>query len=1560
MEEETVTDIDASVTTDTFSEDIARYFKTFLETGLRGDTLQPARQLTNVRTHGLKTSVPLVGYPQLYKNMYKNITAGFAQETFVVSQNRYVTHNDDRVTEVFAQAIESVDDAQLRQLTQSAARALLATHLQYRDDIDGFTAAIHEHLKTLVATELIAPMFREVQFSSDHEIAANAVAIDATEHLFGVIETDVMQIAQTLLSGEQTFEALTTELRAVLATADTKRILRDYLEVLSDADAYHEIYRLHRSKAVLPAAEAYVYFAELTIGGTTFPLFYVPIRTTHAYPSVTIHFEDQIFVHTKAITYALDEYNRTMGRQTELPDMPRLVQLDNKNRKQCLGQLQTIIDQVAQCFHIEQPLKLDSASLQVSGTADVCITNNVHIALFDATHETIAREYDVLLAPRSAMRTALHDFTRRYVTETPVRYVQEVAEEWEAKTISEKLMPTNPLPLNDEQQQALLALQKPDCRVVTVDGAPGTGKTHLASGIVAQSYIDGFSTLVLSETTAALDDVEQKVHATLADVRTGTEFHLPVLRLDQIDETLLEDVEAQFIEKLRSYHHHFTQLQSELRTAKNRKIQDVADTLQTLTQNAENVNLHEVEQTVTNESKFGGRDWIQDEPIEKISPDLQRLHQAIQYIRGSDANYLLPYIESSQQKTIAAFLAIVRDYEKAHKSVNQRMPEFIVRYRKLLPEQKTKLQSALSYIHSNYRQYTKILADDPITTRMDLTDSSDYRTIAGKQVLLEKLIETAKQAKRYTSHDKQRNLQLIDELLSYDTEPEVVVEALTNYIDQVESLKSKIFGFSGRTLVVENLTRQLKKSIPTFSLSEPERRLDDLQMMIDLTSYTIEQLAQLGLELSNWKEVLYVVKTDTARVKELQKIIAALVVPADFEFMAGHRIYESDNLLANISLLQYATQLNDVFKANPNLSTLFGIKTIGQVLAQPHAFSGRFNKLGTDLDDVKQLDDNKKIIKLFIKTYPDAARRLGVNYAGGTLDIIDDTFAESSIDDVKDYLTFKKKEQDITSYFRDITTDLYGKTAHDLRQMTATHISYTVDAALVAYVEQKADEFMAVKQALRTRQRIPDNLFAGLQKAFPTILATPQAYATFLPLKKQLFDVVVIDDASRMTVAETLPALLRGKRIVVLGDDKQFTSLRSQDARRRYSELFKGKFVEALGTSLASVPADTKHVYLAKAELNFDVTSSVLSFCRPIAGSEITLTKQFRAPYELMSFANKTFYAASLKSLKARTVPLNEAIRFTILDDDSSVHEPGVHTNPAEAKHIIGALTDMKEAGYTGSIGIVTPHFEQATLIQRELDECVITDWFAERQLKVMTFDTAQGEARDYMFYSMVASSSHHESALFGDELSGVEPLSSGAKRLLVGFSRAQETMHIVLSKQPQKYRGALAAAFVHFQAVISNGVTKKTTNTGDILLAAESLVPQYFYATTFAKKHADKARLVTQFSLGEYLQPLMPRYRYPGYKVDFLVVFGDERIVITFDEFKENFLSTQNTNRDTYITADEIYAQKVLEGYGYKFLRLNKFNLGSKPIERLDALLNDAVKQRSWPHDNGFIPKNS
>ena len=56
---------------------------------------------------------------------------------------------------------------------------------------------------------------------------------------------------------------------------------------------------------------------------------------------------------------------------------------------------------------------------------------------------------------------------------------------------------------------------------------------------------------------------------------------------------------------------------------------------------------------------------------------------------------------------------------------------------------------------------------------------------------------------------------------------------------------------------------------------------------------------------------------------------------------------------------------------------------------------------------------------------------------------------------------------------------------------------------------------------------------------FPCWLLSPENVSNILPLEKNLFDIVIFDEASQVFIESTIPTIYRGKNIVVAGDAKQ-------------------------------------------------------------------------------------------------------------------------------------------------------------------------------------------------------------------------------------------------------------------------------------------------------------------------------------------------------------------------------------------------------------------------------------
>ena len=458
-------------------------------------------------------------------------------------------------------------------------------------------------------------------------------------------------------------------------------------------------------------------------------------------------------------------------------------------------------------------------------------------------------------------------------------------------------------------------------------------------------------------------------------------------------------------------------------------------------------------------------------------------------------------------------------------------------------------------------------------------------------------------------------------------------------------------------------------------------------------------------------------------------------------------------------------------------------------------------------------------------------------------------------------------------------------------------------------------------------------------KNFNCIIASLRDYSSNIPLEKDIFDLIIIDEASQVNVAQAFPTLIRGKKILVLGDKNQFSNVKSSMASIEKSS----GYIEKIKNSFKDNPD-----YYEKAKI-FDIRNSVLDFIEESKpGFQIQLKTHFRGYNELISFSNKYFYNNKLQTLKIRKKQLNEIIKFEYVNENNcSIKASLKNTNQAEIDFIIKKLEEYKDKyekiDKKPSIGIISPHSDQIMLMIKQIDNHKDSEYFYnEFKLKLMTFDTCQGEERDIIFYSMVATEEKDRLTYifpkYIDKDEEFDDKESNLKRqrLNVGFSRAKEMMYFVLSKDIEKFSGSIKIALRHFYDELNkNDIENEKTDSNSQM---EEQIKHYILNTEFYRNNEANILFKCQFPIGEYLKQLDKKYKHPKYVVDFLIniktKIGDKNIVIEYDGFYYHF--KQNANKYNYFllqNEDDIYRQNILESYGYIFLRLNKFNLGEDPV---------------------------
>lgn len=534
-----------------------------------------------------------------------------------------------------------------------------------------------------------------------------------------------------------------------------------------------------------------------------------------------------------------------------------------------------------------------------------------------------------------------------------------------------------------------------------------------------------------------------------------------------------------------------------------------------------------------------------------------------------------------------------------------------------------------------------------------------------------------------------------------------------------------------------------------------------------------------------------------------------------------------------------------------------------------------------------------------------------------------------------------------------------------IEKLNTSLMNAHVDSRLVHFIENHRADAKTMAQLIAQRQKFPQASFGAVKSSFPIIIAGIREFGEYMPLAPELFDVIVIDEASQVSVAQALPALLRAKKIVCLGDSKQFSSVKAANASIALNEKYRSNLVQYFERNVTRDAAALQRLSM------FDIKRSVLDFCSLAASYSITLRKHFRSFPELISYSSSTFYSGQLQALKLRTNPVDEVIRFEAVDATNT--KVSRSTNQAEADAILARLEELLERDNPPSVGVITPFREQHTLLQKRLLGHPRAQEFEEQlRLKVMTFDSCQGEERSIIFYSLVATPGLDAlNYIFPVNLESAEESVEEklkVQRLNVGFSRAQDCIWIMHSQDVGLYKGALAKALHHYQGLLKRKAPDVSQT--DTSSPMEAKLLGWLQETQFCKGQPDDVEIIPQFPISEYLRQLDPTYQHPAWRVDFLIMLrtpqmhnGALHIVVEYDGFEYHFDKDKRDrvhagNHERYLKDSDVERQLTLESYGYRFLRVNRFNLGRYPVMTLDARLAKLVELATGEQSSKFVER--
>ena len=276
------------------------------------------------------------------------------------------------------------------------------------------------------------------------------------------------------------------------------------------------------------------------------------------------------------------------------------------------------------------------------------------------------------------------------------------------------------------------------------------------------------------------------------------------------------------------------------------------------------------------------------------------------------------------------------------------------------------------------------------------------------------------------------------------------------------------------------------------------------------------------------------------------------------------------------------------------------------------------------------------------------------------------------------------------------------------------------------------------------------------QGAIPCWVMSHAKVSESMPAQLGVFDLVIVDEASQSDLW-ALPAVLRGKKILVVGDDKQVSPSGGFISAAKIMSL-RDRFLydQPFGRDLTP----EKSLY--------DLASTVF------AAERVMLAEHFRCVQPIIAYSNKTFYKNQIRPL--RVPKASERIDPPLVDvfiEQGVRDTKDVNKMEAEfiANEIEAILRDPKLRNRTiGVVSLLGP--EQAKHIYNLVVSRVDISELDRRKFACGDAYVFQGSERDIMFLSMVADSARHH-ALSGQ---GFE------QRFNVAASRARDRMYLVRS----------------------------------------------------------------------------------------------------------------------------------------------------------------------------------
>lgn len=1489
--------------------EISKYFRDFLETDFHKKRT-PKRQVRFQNDENLLLGVSLSKFPNARNDALNLLKSKFTEWLIKVKRKQYATVVPKNLFELIEEKIDQISPEIVESLVNEILLKIKDNKKIFFEEYDRFLEESYFDIQSIFQTNILEPLFATLEkplnnLGSGDENSKELMKMEIGDQLRKRAED---QLTESIRKYFAEIEVdLLRDIQELCNLSDIQSLLKSFFWSYNLDDFFDEVWEIYNNSKIFEKTELYFYFYDISFQKTKYPLFFTPITLVRKDSEWSIAFDSPIYINRNAVDWILQEYNTITGKKWNIKSIEdRIIYINNIDNH--IDYFNNILSELSHYFETDNVISLDNLSEQKAVSRLVSLSNNCYFTLFDKSDESIVNDYEEILtlAPDSQLTQVFEKLIDGFINKNPVNISSEVNEEWDNTDIVDRLVYQAPVPLNEEQRKALIALNNPDCSYLVIKGPPGTGKSHTITAIVCDYILNWKSVLMVSDKEEALDVVESKIADTLNSIRINDTFQNPIFRIWKNGNRFNQIVSGGALRDIKQHHQVFKQKINQLNANREEIEKAMRNDIEKDVYFQSQVSKEELEFMFQFEDEF-------PQMIETVSPEevfdfewgidaylsfincIFRLRENLSDINieiASDLTVLNWYIEFLETK-----IRILESAQVLLSDIDSNLLEIEWNDLSSIEEASEELKKIVSIQFSPNEFILKELFPDRTISELTIDDLKIL------SLVYTEFNESKKDILDY-------GINISDEELIYFWKNITVdqLNYIVEYIEKIESIRKPIVGFFFSKEDLRGANQNFRRKFPHLS-ENPHKDIILIKKLYDYFDFITDKKESFPILLGKWLLLWTFINKDNGN-ERTNFVVSDLI--SDFI---------EKNELGHYSVFQIVNWIDlmiskEVYEKNYE-NEILGFTEVDSKIQENKKMLDDVNRIIVNLKDIE-------IVENYFFNIPDD----NVYWL-----IFHDFFSlwKEKFIEYATYLKIYQKYQKVMQ----ARLSCFLPQKKQIEVIMTANMASVMDERIINFSEKNANDVQTLKNIIKDKKKFPRELFSELKNAFPCIIANIRTYSDFIPLEFEMFDLVIIDEASQVSIAQALPALFRAKKVIVLWDEKQFSNVKTSQASTETNTQYT-KSIES--TFSKRISSDITIERLRK----FNIKTSILDFIGSMKNYEVELRKHFRWYRELISFSNKHFYWGWLQVMKIRGKPISEVIEFTILDEEALQKSNIKNVNISEAEFIVSQIQRLIDEGSTQTVWIITPHTEQQRYIQKLIFNLPNKESILESfKLKVWTFDTCQWEERDIIIYSMVATKESDKLGyIFIKDLNAsvIEEDKIKAQRLNVGFSRAKEKMWFILSKQVEDFNdGSIKIAIQHYQNLLSEREIWEVDKSSPM----ESNVLNWILDSEFYNLNKDSLELIPQFNIGQYLKDLNPYYNHPKYKVDFLLLFKNEgrsvRIIIEYDGFKEHFTNLSEANASTfefYQKDDDIYRQKVLESYGYIFLRLNKFNLGSKGNE--------------------------